>query len=66
MARAHAEGEALATWEIINDDDKLVDWSRADPIARPDAPLKDVVQPGRVYTQQESAKRVVSPKRSAA
>jgi hypothetical protein len=66
MARANAEGEALATWEIIKDDDKLVDWSRPDPIARLDAPLMDVREPGRMYAQQESTKRAAWRKRSAA
>ena len=27
MARDHAEREAIATWEIIAGDEKLVDWS---------------------------------------
>ena len=27
MARAHAEVEAIATWEIFTDGDALVDWS---------------------------------------
>jgi len=56
MARAHAEGEALAAWEIIKDDNKLVDWSRPDSIARPEAPLKNVAEPGPVLVHQESPK----------
>ena len=35
MARAHAEVEAIATWEIFIDGDALVDWSCPDPIALP-------------------------------
>jgi hypothetical protein len=34
MARDHAELEGIATWEIITDDEKLVDWSPLDPIDR--------------------------------
>lgn len=26
MARDHAEFEGIATWEIITDDERLVDW----------------------------------------
>ena len=35
MARAHAEAEAIATWEIFTDGDALVDWSCPDPITLP-------------------------------
>jgi hypothetical protein len=28
MARGRAEAEALTTWEIVIDDEKLVDWNR--------------------------------------
>jgi hypothetical protein len=41
MARAGAEAEAIATWEIFTDGDKLVDWSRPEPNVRSDASLKD-------------------------
>ena len=31
-ARAHADAAAIAAWEIVMDNDGLVDWSRFDPI----------------------------------
>jgi hypothetical protein len=43
MARAHAEAEAITTWEIITDDDMLVDWCRPDTIAGPKTSLKEAV-----------------------
>jgi hypothetical protein len=42
MARAHAEAEAIATWEIYIGGDALVDWSCLDPIALPITSLKTV------------------------
>ena len=53
-ARAHADAGTITAWEIITDGDKLVDWSRPDPIAAPDASFKDAV-PVSVCMGNESA-----------
>jgi hypothetical protein len=39
IARTHAE--AFKMWEIITDDERLVDWSRPDPIARQKASFQE-------------------------
>jgi hypothetical protein len=38
IARACAAAEALTTWEIVNDDEKLVDWNH---------PTEDVSKPSK-------------------
>ena len=60
MARAHAEVEAIATWEIYTDGDALVDWSHPDPSVRPDASLK-----GRITRKDKHMRKKGAEKRAA-
>jgi len=32
MARTNADAKAIATWEIITENGRLIDWSRSDAI----------------------------------